>query len=307
MEIDTRFPTKLPSVSGAPEPFRSALGESFPSGEPAARLLLYNPAFQTEDEKSPATVLGVTDTGWFVALATEDGGVALEKSDFTDTLFLELTPVLLECELRIFFAAEDTPRSVAIRFDTVGEDLYREAIDLILAGIDPKITASPEQAPRNDDSLLEAWPLKFRNEARLFWPGGQRLLGAIHWPAVFDESRRQLAPACALLTTERELVVISDEKKSSEEPLPADELEESFAGIITFIPRVRLAEFQVSRQEQVGVLTLQLKAVHGGEKLEYAFPSDNETAVSKAMEQMLPPGAQRNQAVDANPVRDTES
>jgi hypothetical protein len=306
MEIDTRFPTKLPSVSEAPEPFRSALGESFPSGEPA-RLLLYNPAFQTEDEKLPANVLAVTNTGWLLASTTEEGGVALEKSNFSDTLFLELEPVLLECELRIFFAVEDTPRSVVIRFDTVGEDLYREAIDLILAGIDPKLVGSAEPDHQDEAPVLEDWPLKIRNEARRFWPGGQRLVDAIHWPPVFDESRRQLAPAGALLITQRELVVVSDEKKSSEEPLSADELEESFAGIITFIPRVRLAGFQVSRQEQISVLALQVKAAHGGETLEHAFPSADETAVAKAMEQMLPPGVQRDQAAEANPVRDTAS
>lgn len=306
MEIDTRFPTKLNSPSEVPEPFRGALVESFPSEEPA-RLLLYAPAFQTEDEKSPATVLAVTNTGWLVALATQDGGVAVEKSDFADTLFLELTPVLLECRLGIFFAAEDTPRSVVIRFETVGEDLYREAIDLILAGIDPKLTASPEQGHQEEASMLEAWPLKIRNEARRFWPGEQRLVDAVQWPAVFDESRRQLAPAGALLVTERELVVISDEKKSSQEPLPSDELEETFAGIITFIPRVRLAKFQVNRQEQFTVLTLEVRAAHGGEKLEYTFPSNDEAAVSKAMEQLLRPGAPRNQATAENPVRDTAS
>src|SRR4029077_2460322 len=56
MEIDTRFPTKLNAVSDAPEPLRSALVESLPSGEPV-RLLVHAPAFTTEDEKSPATVL----------------------------------------------------------------------------------------------------------------------------------------------------------------------------------------------------------------------------------------------------------
>ncbi|MBV8378801.1 MAG: hypothetical protein JO279_17545 [Verrucomicrobia bacterium] len=298
MEIDTRFPTKLNSLSEVPEPFRAALVESFPSGEPA-RLLLYAPAFPTEDEKSSATVLAVTNTGWLIALPTEDAGVALEKSDFSDTLFLELTPVLLECRLRILFAAEDAPRSVAISFETVGEDLYREAIDLILAGIDPKLTAAAEQNRRDEALMLEGWPLKIRNEARRFWPGGQRLVDAIQWPAVFDASQRQLAPACALLITERELVVISDEQKSSEEPLAADELEESFAGIITFVPRVRLAEFQVNCREQCAFLALQVKAAHGEEKLEYAFPSGNEAAVSKAMEQMLRPGASRDPANQA--------
>ena len=103
MEIDTRFPTKLNTVSDAPEPLRSALVESFPSGEPVL-LLVHAPAFTTGDEKSPATLLAVTNNGWFVASETEDGGAALEKSDFSDTLFLELTSILLLGQLRISFA-----------------------------------------------------------------------------------------------------------------------------------------------------------------------------------------------------------
>src|SRR3982074_3613863 len=104
MEIDTRFPTKLNTVSDAPEPLRSALVESFPSGEPV-RLLVHAPAFLTGDEQSPATVLAVTNNGWLVASETEDGGAALEESDFSDTLFLELTSVLLSGQLRIFYTA----------------------------------------------------------------------------------------------------------------------------------------------------------------------------------------------------------
>ena len=88
MEIDTRFPTKLDTVSDAPEPLRSALVESLPSGEPV-RLLVHAPAFPTGDEKSPATVLAVTNTGWVVASETETGGASIDKSDFNDTLFFE--------------------------------------------------------------------------------------------------------------------------------------------------------------------------------------------------------------------------
>jgi hypothetical protein len=41
----------------------------------------------------------------------------------------------------------------------------------------------------------------------------------------------------------------------------------------------------VSHQES-GVLTLQLRALQGGEKLEITFPADHENAVLKGMEQM---------------------
>ncbi len=217
MEIDTRFPTKLNTVSDAPEPLRSALVESFPSGEPV-RLLVHAPAFTTGDEKSPATLLAVTNNGWFVASETEDGGSALEKSDFSDTLFLELKSILLSGQLRISFAAVDKSHFVTIKFETVEDQYYREAIDLILTGIDPALSGVAEK-DRSEASMFEGWPMKVRNEAQRYWPRGQRFLAAIQWPAIFSGSQRQLAPAGALLITERELVVISEEKTLRQNPI----------------------------------------------------------------------------------------
>jgi hypothetical protein len=302
MEIDTRFPTKLDTVSDAPEPFRSALERSLPSGE-LVRLLVHAPAFATEDEKSPATVLAITNNGWLVATETEDGSAAVQKSDFSETLLLELTSILLWGQLRISFAAADTSKSVTIKFETVGDELYREAIDLILAGIDPALIPALEK-DRNAASLFEDWPMKIRNEAQRFWPGGQRAVAAIHWAAIFDDAQRQLAPAGALLITERELVLISDEKASSEESSSevsaAEEPKESSGGIITFVPRLRLAGFDVSRQEGFGVLALQAHAAHGGEKLAIVFPSDDEEAVSKAIEQVLLPRGAATQTTNEN-------
>jgi hypothetical protein len=133
--------------------------------------------------------------------------------------------------------------------------------------------------------MFEAWPLKIRNEAQRYWPSGQRSVAAIHWAAIFDGAQRQLAPAGALLITERELVLISDE--SSPEASSAEEPKESSGGIITFIPRLRLAGFDVSLREGFGVLVLQARAARGGEKLEIIFPSDDEQAVAKAMKQVL--------------------
>ena len=244
-------------------------------------------------------MLAVTNNGWFVASETEDGGAALEKSDFSDTLFLELTSILLLVQLRISFAALNTSQSVTIRFETVEDECYREAIDLMLAGIDPSLLGVADK-DRNEASMFAAWPMKIRNEAQRYWPRGQRFLAAIQWPAIFSGSQRQLAPAGALLITERELVVISEEKNSSAEPHPAEEPKIRFGGIITFIPRVRLADFQVSHQESFDVLALQLKASHGGEKLEIIFPSDDQKAVSKAMEQMLLFRGSANQTITKN-------
>ena len=209
MQIDTRFPTKLNTVSDAPEPLRSELVKSLPSKEPV-RLLVYAPAFPTGEEKTPATLLAVTNRGWLVASETEEGGGALVKSDFSNTLFFELTSILLLGQLIISFSEGGKARSVTINFERVEDEFYHEAIDLMLAGIEPARTAVGEKES-NETSMFEAWPMKFRNEAQRYWPRGHRLLAAVQWPV----DQRQLAPAGALLMTERELVLISEGKKSS--------------------------------------------------------------------------------------------
>jgi hypothetical protein len=318
MNIDARFPTKLDTVSDAPEPLRGELIKGLASKEPI-RLLVHAPAFPTGEEKSPATLLAVTSNGWLIASETEDGGAVLVKADFNNTLFFELTSILLLGQLIISFSEGGKAHSVTINFERVEDEFYHEAIDLMLAGIDPARAAVAEK-DRNETSMFEAWPMKFRNEAQRYWPRGQRLLAAIQWPA--DQGQR--APAGALLMTERELVLISEGKKSSTELSPeassAEEPKETpstlvpdkavnptetpsvpgnvyeFAEIITFVPRVRLAGFQVSHQES-GVLTLQLRASQGEEKLEITFPSDHEDAVRRGMEQVLPPRSSPNQSI----------
>jgi hypothetical protein len=307
MKIDTRFPTKLDTLSDAPEPLRSTLEKGLPAKEPV-RLLVHAPAFPTGDEKSPATLLAVTNNAWLVASETEDGGGAVLRSDFSNTLFFELTSILLLGQLIIAFSEAGNSHSVTINFERIEDQYYHEAIDLMLAGIDPAGTAVAGKDP-NETSMFETWPMKFRNEAQRYWPRGQRLLAAIQWPA----NQRQLAPAGALLMTGRELVLISEGKNSSElspADSPAEESKETspaslspnavnpietppvpgnvyeFADIITFVPGLRVADFQVSHQEN-GVLNLQLQASQGGEKLEITFPSDHQDAVSKGMEQMM--------------------
>ena len=184
MEIDNRFPTKLPSVLIAPEPFRSALADSISSKE-SIRFLIYAPAFPTRGEKTSATVLAVTDKGWLIVSETEDGGGHVEKSDFGDTLFLELASILLWGQLKIHFAKVGTSYSATTTFDTVEERLYREAIDAILDGTDPNSSQITEDNPELD-KLFESWPMKFRAEAQRYRPKGQPLLAAIQWPAIFD-------------------------------------------------------------------------------------------------------------------------
>ncbi|HYY31167.1 MAG TPA: hypothetical protein VE860_24725 [Chthoniobacterales bacterium] len=282
MEIDPRFPIKLDAISDVPEPLRTALIESVPSGE-SVRLLVHSPAFLTATAKSPATVLAITSDGWFVCSEKEDGGAAIEKCDFRNTLFFELTSILLSGRLKIFFASVGTSYAATIKFNTVEERLYREAIDIMLAGIDPVLAETTARDPE-EVALLESWPIKFRDEANLYWPKGQHLRTAIQWPAIVGGFERELVPAGALLVTEREIVLISEEKESPRQ------VEENFyesGAVVTFFPRLRLTDFHVGHHDRFGILALQVHAAHGGEKLEVVFPSQEELAVSKAMESFL--------------------
>jgi hypothetical protein len=288
MNIDTRFPTKLDAIQDAPETLRKALLESFPSKE-SARFLVYAPLFSTADERSSATVLAVTSAGWLVASENEVGGVSIQKSNFCDTLFVELTSILLWGQIKIHFVMAGKSDIAVLRFDTVGEELYRDAIGLIIDGMDqtPDQTLAPSvevESDRGSTLISESWPAHFRNEAQRYQPKGQRLLAATQWPPVIDGFRRELSPACALLVTEREFVLITEEKAS---PRQHAGDQHHFGGIITYIPIAKLLDFQLSQHERFDVLGFRVHAIDGEEKLQIIFPADHERALSEIMKQVF--------------------
>jgi hypothetical protein len=291
MDIDNLFPTKLLAVDDVPDPLRGALKDSI-SPKERVRLLIYSPVFSTREEFPlepsavrpanillPATLLAVTDSRWLVATEKEDD-INIEGSSFADTLFLELTSILLSGQLKIYFAAVGTHYVAMIPFNTVREELYREAIGLILDGIDNKEHTDTDQ----NGSLLKAWPLKFRLEAARYLPKGQRLITATRWIGVGDGFERALCPDGALLVTERELVSILEQKALPRQH-PGDLHE--FGGIITYFPLVRLSDFHISHHGRFGMLALLINAAHGSEKLEIVFPSDREKAVLRTMQWTL--------------------
>jgi hypothetical protein len=277
MEIDTRFPTKLQTVSDAPIRFRTSLADNIPSGE-FIRFLVHAPAFSTGTKNSPATVLAITGKGWLVASENEDGGISVEKATFDETLFVEMASILISGRLTIHFATVGTSYSATMKFEMVEVDYYLEAISLILDGVDRKSSAA-SRTVLDSPLMTESWPCKFRADVQRYRPQGQTVLSAVQWPAVNTAFQRELSPAGALLVTDRVLVLISEGNAS---PLHS-------GAIITYFPVARLADFHVGHHDRFGFLALQVHAAHGGEKLEIMFPPGCEQPVLRGMEHVLVP------------------
>ena len=66
---------------------------------------------------------GYLVSGWLVVSEAEDGGPSVEKSDISETLFLELRSIVLFGQLRIYFATVDTAYSATVRFEDLVQNL----------------------------------------------------------------------------------------------------------------------------------------------------------------------------------------
>ena len=112
-------------------------------------------------------------------------------------------------------------------------------------------------------------------------PKGRRLLFATHWPALIGGFRRELAPAAALALTERELILVSDEKA----PGWFSRREASKYGyVVTYFPRVRLAQHRISHLAKFALLELETHTTHGSEALQIMLPLQHESEVVECMD-----------------------
>jgi hypothetical protein len=134
MDISDRFATRANSVEETPEPFRSALPEHH-SPQESIEYLAFGPAHIRIGVRSPATLLALTDRRWLVVSDDADGRAALAGSAFDDTLLVELTEILLHGQLKIDYVAGVTAQSYAIEFQAVSDNVYREAVRLVVRGV----------------------------------------------------------------------------------------------------------------------------------------------------------------------------
>jgi len=104
---------------------------------------------------------------------------------------------------------------VTAEFNTVMDEYYREAVQLLLDGMDG-IGAAARGEVKETCARLASLPMKFHNAALHFAPSGHRLLDFLHWPAVIRGKYRwlqfEIAQEAMLARTDRELIFISEEK-----------------------------------------------------------------------------------------------
>ncbi len=282
MKIDSRFASKAESIDETPEPFREQLKNHLKPGEKIF-LLVCAPAFRSSREKFPATALAVTDQRWVIVAEKQPGVASVSGAAFDETLLAEFTEILLFGELKIHFALDGKPHSGAAHFNTVTDGYYREATQFLLDGIEAGSPMVSGEASSYAAQLLSDLPMKFRNAVLEYVPQGRQILFTTHWPTLVGGFRRELAPAAVLALTERELILITEDKprrwfESKSGP--------KYANIATYLPLARLATHRIGRHPKFCLLELETHVSRGAEVLEIMFPLENESKVAECMERV---------------------
>jgi hypothetical protein len=284
--LSDRFACRLSAVEEAPEPLRSAMVAAL-NGDQQVRLLLFSPASRTLDHCSPATLLAVLDGEWLLASGAEEIPPRLARAAFVDTLLVELTLILFYGRLRLDYSLEGVTRSAMIEFNAVMERLYREAAREVLDGM----SGIRGTIPIEDGSLaglVQGVPLRFWNAVHEFRPVSQRVLATRHWPAVTGGARRwferELASEAMLVLTERELILISDEKTWSWLRVGRPN---KYGDVVTYCPLSRLEGYRVRADDRLARLELELCVAGGGETVKVDFPPEQQRTIGDLMEQAM--------------------
>jgi hypothetical protein len=274
-----QFPSRAPDIEDVPSPFREAL-LAHVQPEETVQHLIFSPAFATQKFRTRASVFCVTDRRWLIVLKEEDGSATIDQASFEETLIVELTIILLYGQIKIGFVKDCAAQSIALQFNTVMNHLYLDAIQDLLDGIDGN-RAVGEALEKKSSPILKEWVLKFRNVALLYSPRGSKLVDGVYWHEIRGGFGRELAPAAALLLTDRHIIYITEEKTSSWFRSKNDS---KYGEIITYFPLNRLAKSQFDVHARFNILQVEGFQVHGGEKLEMIVPLDKREAISRLMQ-----------------------
>jgi hypothetical protein len=293
-----QFATCTKSLEDVPAPLLEALSKHIRENE-AVTDLIFSPAFRAGRFSILASLLCITDNRWLVLLLESDGSITVDTASYETTLLLELTIILLYGQLKIDFVCDGQVRSTAFQFNTVMKRTYCEALQNILDEIDHNLE-HPAESNWGTSEILRQWPLKFRNVSIIYAPRSSRLLDGVQWNDIYGGFHRQLAPAAALLLTNRHIIVIAEEKPSGWFQFRA---RPQYGEIITYFPLDRLASFRISEHARFDTLEIVGHEGHGSERFEIMFPHDQAKAVTRLMKEASFAGVNNAPGETAVPIR----
>jgi hypothetical protein len=286
------FAAKLNSVDDAPEPLRDAMRSALHSHD-TIQLLIFGPSQRTIGEAGPASLMAILEREWIIVTFCEDAGTQIYRCDFDDTLLLEMTDILLYGKLRVHFCSADRVHSVAIFFNTVMTQLYQQAIQLLLEGMD-----KPRQLAFREGRVLRAavkdLPLKFKNGVANYLPDGQRVLELIHSPAVLRRRlaifQRELSPEGVLVLTDKQLLFIAEEAARS----GRHSYETAKYGyVVTYCPLSRIDAVDAKERQFLAVIEVKIRGV----ALAFCFSPEKRAAVTALVDSTTTALADRRRLV----------
>lgn len=297
------FAAKLPSIEKAPEPLRSAILAVLKPHD-IIGWLTFGPTQKLVGSVSPASLLAVLEHEWIVATGADNAAPEVYRCDFANTLLVELVTILLYGRLRLDFVQNGRIVSVAVHFNTVVEELYKEAVQILLEGI---AEICPEIDDDNGKTLrsLKAIPLKFQNGIIKYLPIGEPVLGYVHWSVVLNRKLkifwREIVPEGVLVLTSRQLIFISEEKVTWRSRT-------KYGYVVTYFPLSRIAAIRLSAYNSFDAIDIDVCADQIGEKLKIDFPCEKKAAMAAFTELVTSsPGFSRSRGSGGNGVKAIDS
>jgi hypothetical protein len=278
-----QFATCAKSIAEVLSPFREALTERGIETE-SVKHLIFSPAFGTTRFRTLASIFCVTDQHWLIVTCDDNGSTTVAECAYNSTLLVEMTLILLYGQLKMDFVQNDEAKSATLHFNAVLQHIYSEAVQYILDAIDGKENVAMTK-DRVRTAIFADWPLKFRNFAIIYMPKKSQLLDGVCWREMRAGFGRELAPAAAVLVTDRHIVAIAEEKSSRWFQFRHHA---KYGAIITYFPLNRLADSRIKPHPRFCILELYGYEGHGGKRLDIIFPRDKREAVSRVMARANP-------------------
>jgi hypothetical protein len=274
-----QFATAAKHITELSSPFRETLIERLFKTE-EVKYLIFSPVYGTANFKTLASVLCVTNRRWLIVLGEDDGNTTVAESSYDSTLLLEKTLILLYAQIKIDFVEGGKAKSAALHFNSVMEEMYSDAIQYILDAIDGREDTAATSSEQGKSAVFSGWAYKLWNFSIIYLPKNSRVVDGVCWEEMRGGFGRELAPAAAVLVTDRHVVVIAEEKTGRWFQFGH---RAKYGAIITYFPLKRLSEFRIESHPRLCILELHGYENHGAERLDIIFPTGQREAVFRVM------------------------